>query len=190
MSSQFDNQLPFDPQQVRELGKKILNFGLLWPVLIIVGFGLYSSFYTVEANSQAVILRFGKHINTVEPGAHFKLLRLTIGAEVLELTEILDPGPGARPGRPLPADSQSTARWFQHICLVVNGMGAALAGLRQGFKAGALRDAMPRANGEFVAIFDADFVPDLQPADVDARTRALADVCLVLFNSNEFAYVY
>ena len=36
----------------------------------------------------------------------------------------------------------------------------------------------------------ADFVPDLQPDAVDARTRALADVCLVLFNSNEFAYVY
>lgn len=31
---------------------------------------------------------------------------------------------------------------------------------RQGFKAGALRDAMPRAKGEFIAIFDADFVPD------------------------------
>ena len=31
---------------------------------------------------------------------------------------------------------------------------------RQGFKAGALRDAMPLARGEFVAIFDADFVPD------------------------------
>ncbi|MEO6739909.1 MAG: DUF1549 and DUF1553 domain-containing protein, partial [Chthoniobacteraceae bacterium] len=36
----------------------------------------------------------------------------------------------------------------------------------------------------------ADFIPDLQPSAVDARTRALADVCLVLFNSNEFAYVY
>jgi hypothetical protein len=36
----------------------------------------------------------------------------------------------------------------------------------------------------------ADFVPDLQPGAVDARTRALADVCLVLMNSNEFAYVY
>jgi hypothetical protein len=36
----------------------------------------------------------------------------------------------------------------------------------------------------------AEFVPDLQPADVDARTRALADVCLALLNSNEFAYVY
>lgn len=35
-----------------------------------------------------------------------------------------------------------------------------------------------------------DFVPDLQPTDVDARTRALAEVCLVLFNSNDFAYVY
>ena len=36
----------------------------------------------------------------------------------------------------------------------------------------------------------AEFVPDLQPAAVDARTRALADVCLVLFNANEFSYVY
>ena len=36
----------------------------------------------------------------------------------------------------------------------------------------------------------ADFVPDLQAADCDARTRALADVCLALLNSNEFAYVY
>ena len=35
-----------------------------------------------------------------------------------------------------------------------------------------------------------DFVPDLQPADVDARTQALADVCLALLNSNEFIYVY
>jgi hypothetical protein len=36
----------------------------------------------------------------------------------------------------------------------------------------------------------ADFVPDLQQADCDAKTRALADVCLVLLNSNEFAYLY
>jgi sugar lactone lactonase YvrE/mono/diheme cytochrome c family protein len=35
-----------------------------------------------------------------------------------------------------------------------------------------------------------DFVPDLQPADVDRRTRALSDVCLVMLNSNEFVYVY
>ncbi|MCA9216777.1 MAG: DUF1553 domain-containing protein, partial [Planctomycetales bacterium] len=31
---------------------------------------------------------------------------------------------------------------------------------------------------------------DKKPADVDASTRALADMCLLLFNSNEFIYVY
>lgn len=37
---------------------------------------------------------------------------------------------------------------------------------------------------------NAEFVPDLQPTDCDPRTRALADVCLALLNTNEFAYVY
>jgi hypothetical protein len=36
----------------------------------------------------------------------------------------------------------------------------------------------------------AEFVPDLQPADVDRHTRALADLCLAILNSNEFLYVY
>ncbi|MBC9868698.1 MAG: hypothetical protein F7O42_12610 [Opitutae bacterium] len=35
-----------------------------------------------------------------------------------------------------------------------------------------------------------DYVPDPGLADVDAKTRALADLCLVVFNSNEFIYVY
>ncbi len=35
-----------------------------------------------------------------------------------------------------------------------------------------------------------DFLPDMKPWDVDARTRALAEICLVLMNSNEFLYVY
>ena len=36
----------------------------------------------------------------------------------------------------------------------------------------------------------ADFVPDLKPADASPELRGLAEVCLVLLNSNEFAYVY
>ena len=57
------------------------------------------------------------------------------------------------------------------------------------------REAVEENTGEKFAFNEklhayADFVPDLQPGDVDARTRALADVCLALFNSNEFAYVY
>jgi hypothetical protein len=35
-----------------------------------------------------------------------------------------------------------------------------------------------------------DYEPDLQPHEVDARTRGLADVCLVILNSNEFVYIY
>ncbi len=34
-----------------------------------------------------------------------------------------------------------------------------------------------------------NYVPDLQPSQADARTRGLAQICLVLFNSNEFAYL-
>ena len=35
-----------------------------------------------------------------------------------------------------------------------------------------------------------DYQPDLQPYQVDARTRGLADLCLALLNANEFLYVY
>ncbi len=57
------------------------------------------------------------------------------------------------------------------------------------------RDAVEENTGEKFSFHEklpgyADFVPDLQPADVDAQTRALADVCLALLNSNEFVYLY
>lgn len=70
------------------------------------------------------------------PGARLKLLRLAIGSEVLELTEVLAQGQSARPGRPIPADSRSNDRWFQHGCLVVNDMAAALALLQPAFDTG------------------------------------------------------
>ena len=35
-----------------------------------------------------------------------------------------------------------------------------------------------------------NYISDKKAWDVTAKTRALADVCLVLFNSNEFIYVY
>jgi len=57
------------------------------------------------------------------------------------------------------------------------------------------RDAIEENTGEKFSFDEklhayAEFVPDLQPADVPVHVRALADVCLALFNSNEFAYVY
>ena len=35
-----------------------------------------------------------------------------------------------------------------------------------------------------------EYVPDLKPWDTKPRTRALAELCLVLFNSNEFVHIY
>ncbi len=57
------------------------------------------------------------------------------------------------------------------------------------------REAIEENTGERFAFDERlhayeDFVADLQPEEVDARTRALAELCLVLLNTNEFIYVY
>ncbi|MCA9119560.1 MAG: PSD1 domain-containing protein [Planctomycetaceae bacterium] len=56
------------------------------------------------------------------------------------------------------------------------------------------RTVMAEKTGQpysFVEIMPAyvNYQPDLQPADVDARTRGLANVCRVLLNSSEFSYL-
>ena len=85
----------------------------------------------------AVVLEGGTYGALVGlPSARLRALRLAIGAEVLELTEVLTPGPGVRPGRPIPAGSRSNDRWFQHACLVVNSMEVALGALQPAFDAG------------------------------------------------------
>lgn len=58
-----------------------------------------------------------------------------------------------------------------------------------------LREAVEENTGERFTFREpleaaADFQPDLQAADVAPEVRGLAEVCLVLFNSNEFVYVY
>ncbi|MBK1833624.1 PSD1 and planctomycete cytochrome C domain-containing protein [Roseibacillus ishigakijimensis] len=42
---------------------------------------------------------------------------------------------------------------------------------------------------EILPVFE-DYTPDTKAHEVSAETRALADFCLVLFNSNEFVHVY
>lgn len=49
---------------------RLLLGGLAALVLLITVWG---SFYTVPAESEGVMLRFGKYLGTVEPGLHFKL---------------------------------------------------------------------------------------------------------------------
>jgi len=59
-------------------------------------------------------------------GARLRVARLTLGDEAVELIQYLTP-----PGRPIPADSRSNDRWFQHIAIIVSDMDRAYALLRQ-----------------------------------------------------------
>lgn len=59
-------------------------------------------------------------------GARVRIVRLKLGNETLELTEYLTGG-----GRPIPVDSRSNDKWFQHIAIIVSDMDKAFAKLRE-----------------------------------------------------------
>lgn len=58
-------------------------------------------------------------------GARVRVVDLKIGEEKIELTEYLTPQ-----GRPIPVDSKSNDRWFQHIAIIVSDMDRAYQLLR------------------------------------------------------------
>jgi membrane protease subunit HflK len=59
--------------QPREIFKKLSGkAGFIFPLLLIL-IGVFTSYFTVPADSEAVLLRFGKYERTVTSGLHFKL---------------------------------------------------------------------------------------------------------------------
>ena len=65
-------------------GKNIPKFNgkkIIW-LIIIVGIllFLFTGFYTIEPEEVGIIQRFGKYVNTTEPGLHFKI---PLGVDVL-----------------------------------------------------------------------------------------------------------
>jgi catechol 2,3-dioxygenase-like lactoylglutathione lyase family enzyme len=59
-------------------------------------------------------------------GARMRVVRLRLGDEYLQLTEYLAPR-----GRPVPVDSRSNDRWFQHVAIIVREMDSAYVRLRR-----------------------------------------------------------
>jgi len=59
-------------------------------------------------------------------GLRMRVVRMRLGNELIELTEYLAPK-----GRPIPVDSRSNDRWFQHVAIIVSDMDRAYAWLRQ-----------------------------------------------------------
>jgi catechol 2,3-dioxygenase-like lactoylglutathione lyase family enzyme len=58
-------------------------------------------------------------------GVRIRAVRMRLGEEYVELLQFLAPR-----GRPVPVDSRSNDRWFQHIAIVVSDMDVAYARLR------------------------------------------------------------
>jgi catechol 2,3-dioxygenase-like lactoylglutathione lyase family enzyme len=59
-------------------------------------------------------------------GLRMRVVRMRLGEEFIVLTEYLAPR-----GRPIPVDSRSNDRWFQHIAIIVSDMDKAYRVLRQ-----------------------------------------------------------
>jgi len=59
-------------------------------------------------------------------GLRMRVVRMRLGDEFIELTEYLTPK-----GRPIPVDSRSNDRWFQHIAIITSDMDQAYALLRR-----------------------------------------------------------
>ena len=59
-------------------------------------------------------------------GLRVRSARMRLGDEYLELQQFLTPH-----GRPVPLDSRSNDRWFQHVAIIVSDMRAAYARLRR-----------------------------------------------------------
>jgi catechol 2,3-dioxygenase-like lactoylglutathione lyase family enzyme len=84
----------------------------------------YSQFNFRKASEVEVFGAEYEHLEGVF-GARMRIVRMQLGSEFIDLTQYLAP-----PGRPIPPDSQSNDRWFQHIAIVVRDMDAAFARVR------------------------------------------------------------
>lgn len=86
----------------------------------------YSKILSLEKVSDVEV--FGEayeHLQGVF-GVRMRVVRMRLGDEFIELTEYLAPR-----GRPIPVDTRSNDRWFQHIAIIVSDMDRAYAWLRQ-----------------------------------------------------------
>jgi hypothetical protein len=93
-----------------------------------------------------------------------------------------------------PAGEDEVERCKRYYELALEQMAEDIA-TRQHLPTEIVREAIEENTGERFSFTEklpayADFVPDLQARDVSPSTRALADICLALLNSNEFLYLY
>jgi modulator of FtsH protease HflK len=71
----YNTRPPQDiPPEIRKIFQWIednLNIAGLFPLILFVGFGVYTSFYTVQPSEEGVVIRLGRYDRTTPPGLHF-----------------------------------------------------------------------------------------------------------------------
>src|SRR5438552_17810937 len=60
----------FEMPQMPRIPVRLITSIFVVILLIVLA---WTSYYTVQAESEGVVLRFGRFLKTVEPGLHFKL---------------------------------------------------------------------------------------------------------------------
>ncbi len=86
----------------------------------------YSKVLSFEKASDVEV--FGADYEHLEGlfGVRMRIVRMKLGDEFIELTEFLTPQ-----GRPVPPDSRSNDRWFQHVAIITSDMDRAYQVLRE-----------------------------------------------------------
>jgi catechol 2,3-dioxygenase-like lactoylglutathione lyase family enzyme len=118
------------------------------PVRAVVSVGM-----TVDSMDRSLefftrTLDFTVDSDRTDASGKTRVVQLRLGDEALELTDFLTPG-----GRPVPPDSRSNDRWFQHAAIVTTDMDAAYRRLTERGVRGAsvapqrLPDWNPNAGG-------------------------------------------
>ncbi|MBD2515887.1 VOC family protein [Nostoc sp. FACHB-973] len=113
MSSQTDVQV----QRIRAIGLTVTNCNR--------SVDFYTQALAFELLSDITVE--GQDYSDLEgvTGAKIRIITLRLGDELIELMEYLN-----IQGKPIPSDSQSNDRWFQHLAIVVSDMDRAYAHLR------------------------------------------------------------
>ena len=134
----FIQFLPTDARALRSTRVPLLSSDAVVPLVEQVGaIGMTVSDMDTSVDFYSRVLSFEK-VSDVEVigedyerlqgvfGLRMRVVRMRLGEEFIELTEYLAPK-----GRPVPIDSRSNDRWFQHIAIITSDMDKAYALLRQ-----------------------------------------------------------
>lgn len=103
------NKLPFTP-----------SFFII-PIILLIIWGIFTSFYTVQPEEQAVVKRFGAVIDITDPGLHFKLPFGIDRVQHVASARVLKQEFGFRTVSQEGGRSQYVGRGFQDESLMLTG---------------------------------------------------------------------